>query len=84
MPNLVRICPVLILILVHRLPLRPECKCMKRKLRRMKLEWNMKIKEEVVNHLEAGPLEVTDYTEWLPNRVLVLKKVGKVRMYVEY
>lgn len=50
----------------------------------MKLEWNMTIKEEVVKQLEAGFLGVTDYPEWLANRVPVPKKVGKVKMYIDY
>lgn len=47
-------------------------------------QWNMKIKEEVVKHIEAGFLEVTDYPEWLPNIVFVPQKDGKVRMLVDY
>lgn len=52
-------------IVVHHLPLRHECRPVKQKLRRMKPEWTMKVKEEVVKQLDAGFLEVTEYPEWL-------------------
>lgn len=44
----------------------------------------MKIKEKVVKQLDVSFLEVTDYLEWLANIVSVLKKDGKVRMWVDY
>lgn len=77
-------------IVVNRLPLQPECKPVKQKLRRTKLERNIKIKEEVVKQLEAGVLEVTIYLEWLAiypewlaKIVLVPKKDGNIMMCVD-
>lgn len=70
-------------IAVHRLLLRSECKPVKQKLRRIKLEYNMKMKEEVVKKLDAGFLEVTDYPEWLASIVPVPKYDGEVRMCVK-
>lgn len=57
-------------ILVHDLPLRPKFKPVKTTMS-MKLEWNMKIKEEVIKQLESGFLEVTDY----PNEEFVTHTV---------
>ena len=49
-------------IVVHRLPLREDCAPVKQKLRRVKLEMLLKIKEEVKKQLDAGFLEVPN--EW--------------------
>ena len=48
-------------IVVHRLPLREECAPIKSKLRRVKPEMLLKIKEEVNKQLDAGFLEVSKY-----------------------
>ena len=71
-------------IVVHRLPLREECMPVKQKLRRVKPEMLLKIKEEVKKQLDAGFLEVARYPQWVANIVPVLKKDGKVRMCVDY
>lgn len=39
--------------------------------------------EEVVKQLQIGFLEVTDYSKWLINIVLIPKKDGKVRMCID-
>ena len=44
----------------------------------------LKIKEEVKKQLDAGFLEVAKYLEWVANIVSILKKVGKIRMCVNY
>ena len=48
-------------IVVHRLSLREECALVKQKLRRVKPEMLLKIKEEVKKQLDAGFLEVSKY-----------------------
>ena len=48
-------------IVVHRLPLREECAPVKQKLKRVKPEMLLKIKEEVKMQLDAGFLEVSKY-----------------------
>ena len=50
-------------IVVHRLPLRKECMPVKQKLRRVKPEMLLKIKEEVKKQLDAGFLEVAKYPQ---------------------
>ena len=68
----------------HRLPLNPECSPVKQKLRRMKPEMSLKIKEEVKKKFDVGFLAVAQYLEWVANIVPVPKKDGKVRMCVDY
>jgi hypothetical protein len=71
-------------IVVHKIPLKPECKPVKQALRRMKPEVILKIKEEVEKQLKAGFLSIVTYSDWVANIVPVPKKDGKVRMCVDY
>ena len=71
-------------IVVHKLPIRPECKPVQQKLRRMKPDILLKVKEEVQKQLDAGFLEVAKYPEWIANVVPVPKKGGKIRVCVDY
>ncbi|MBE2321274.1 RNA-directed DNA polymerase, partial [Solirubrobacter sp. CPCC 204708] len=71
-------------IVQHFIPTNPEVKPVKQKLRRMKPEWALKIKDEVVKQMNAGFLQVVEYPEWLANIVPVPKKDGKVRMCVDF
>uniref|UniRef100_A0A2N9G7Q9 RNA-directed DNA polymerase n=1 Tax=Fagus sylvatica TaxID=28930 RepID=A0A2N9G7Q9_FAGSY len=71
-------------IVVHKIPLKPECKPVKQALRRMKPEVILKIKEEVEKQLKAGFLSTVTYSDWVANIVPVPKKDGKVRMCVDY
>ena len=71
-------------IVVHRLPLREECAPIMQKLRRVKPEMLLKIKEKVKKQLDAGFLEVSKYPQWVANIVPVPKKDGKVQMCVDY
>ena len=58
-------------IVQHRLPLNPECSLVKQKLRRMKPETSLKIKEEVKKQFDAGFLAVARYPKWVANIVPV-------------
>ena len=71
-------------IVQHRLPLNLECSPVKQKLRRMKPETSLKIKEEVKKQFDTGFLVVARYPEWVANIVPVPKKDGKVQMCVDY
>jgi len=68
----------------HKLPLKPECPPVRQKLRRMKPEMSLKIKEEVQKQFDAGFLAVAKYPQWVANIVPVPKKDGKVWMCVDY
>ncbi|KAK8567176.1 hypothetical protein V6N13_005088 [Hibiscus sabdariffa] len=67
-----------------KLPTRPDCKPVQQKLRRMRTDMLLKIREEVQKQLDAGFLKVAKYPEWVANIVSVPKKDGKVRMCVDY
>ncbi len=71
-------------IVVHRLPIKEDCKPMQQKLRRMRPDIVLKIKEEVQKQFDAGFLQEVKYSEWVANIVPVPKKDGKVRMCVDY
>ena len=65
-------------IVQHRLPLNPECSPIEQKLRRMKPETSLKIKEEVKKQFDIGFFAVAHYPEWVANIVPVPKMDGKV------
>jgi hypothetical protein len=71
-------------IVEHRLPTDPSMVPMKQKLRRLRPEWSLKVKEEVMKQFNAGFLRVVTYPEWLANIVPVPKKDGKVRMCIDF
>ncbi|KAK5813096.1 hypothetical protein PVK06_028542 [Gossypium arboreum] len=71
-------------IVVHRLPIKEEYKPVQQKLRRMRPNVLLKIKEEVKKQFDAGFLQVIKYSEWVANIVPVPKKDGKVRMCIDY
>jgi hypothetical protein len=71
-------------IVVHKLPLKPECPPVKQKLRRTRPDMALKIRDEVKKQLDAGFLAVAKYPDWVANIVPVPKKDGKVRMCVDY
>ncbi|XP_040942324.1 uncharacterized protein [Gossypium hirsutum] len=65
-------------IVVHHLPIKDDCKPVQQKLRRMRPNVVLKIKEEVQEQFDAGFLQVVKYSEWVANIVPVPKKDGKV------
>nr|KYP75603.1 Transposon Ty3-G Gag-Pol polyprotein [Cajanus cajan] len=71
-------------IVEHKLPIKNGIPPVKQKLRRIKPEWSLKIKEEVQKQLDVGFLVVSQYPEWLANIVPILKKNGKMRVCVDY
>ena len=56
----------------------------KQKLRSMRTEWLLKIKEEVTKQLKVGFIKPIHQAEWIANVVPVPKKYGKVRMCVDF
>jgi len=70
-------------IVQYKLPLKPECLPVRQKLRRMKPEMSLKIKE-VQKQFDDGFLVVAKYPQWVANIVPVPKKDGKVQMCVDY
>ena len=70
-------------IVQHCISIDPTMKPVKQKLRRIKPEWTLKIKE-VEKQYNGGFLRVVNYPKWLANVVLVPNKDGKVRMCVDF
>ena len=68
----------------HKIPLNPTMKPIKQKLRRMKPDVALKIKEEIQKQLDTGFIEVSHYPQWVANIVPVPKKDGRVRMCVDF
>jgi len=71
-------------VVQHRLPLKPEYSPIKQKLKRMKPEMTLKIKEEVEKQFNAGFLVIVEYPQWVENFVPVPKKDGKEQMCIDY
>ncbi|XP_057954124.1 uncharacterized protein LOC131148417 [Malania oleifera] len=71
-------------LVTHKIPIYPDSKPVKQKLRRMRPDMLIKIKEEVQKQFEAGFLEVAKYPKWMANVVPIMKKNGKVRVCVDY
>ena len=71
-------------IVMHRIPIKPECPLVRQALRRMKFEIILKIKEEVEKQLKDGFLTAIAYSDWVANIVRVPKKDGKVHTCVDY
>ncbi|KAI5351271.1 hypothetical protein L3X38_004162 [Prunus dulcis] len=69
----------------HRLPIKEGYRLVKQLKRRMSVETELKVKEEIERLLKAGFIRPARYVKWLANIILVLKKVTKaVRVYVDY
>lgn len=50
-------------IVEHHLPLKPECPPVKQKLRRTRLDMELKIKEEVKKQFDADCLAISEYPQ---------------------
>ena len=48
-------------IVEHHIPMYPEARPVKQKLRRLRLEWAEKIREEIAKQIQDNFLEVVDY-----------------------
>ena len=52
-------------IVVHKLPIKPKCKPIKQKFRRIKSKMLLKIKKKAKKQFEVGFLVVAKYAEWV-------------------
>ena len=71
-------------IVQHRIPLDPEARPVKQKLRRIRPDWAVKIKEEVTKQIDAGFLLVSEYPTLPANIVPVPNKDGRIRVCVDF
>ena len=68
----------------HKLNVVPSAKLIRQRVRRFHLDYHQVIQAEVDNLLKAGFIREIKYPEWLANVVVVPKKGGKWRVYVDY
>ena len=71
-------------IVTHKLAIKPEFTPIKQKLLKLKSEWSLKVKEEVIKQFEANFIMVVNYPTWLANVVPVPKKDGRIQVCVDY
>ena len=61
-------------MVVHKLPIDPNIPPIKQKLRKLKTDMSVIIKEEITKQLEAKVIQVAQYPSWLANIVPVPEK----------
>ena len=71
-------------VVSHKLPINPRFSQVKQKTQKFKPELGVKIKGEIAKKIKSRLVEVMQYPTWLANVVLVAKKDGKIRTYVDY
>ena len=71
-------------IVQHRIPLDPEARPVKQKLRRIRPNWALKITADGTKQIDAGFLQVSEYPTWLANIVPMPKKDGRIRVCVDF
>ena len=71
-------------LVTHKLNVDPKAKFVKHPTRKYHLDVEEKIKFKVSKLLKVGFIEEIKYTEWLANVVLVKKKGGQIRIYVDF
>ncbi|KAI8559871.1 hypothetical protein RHMOL_Rhmol04G0209100 [Rhododendron molle] len=71
-------------IVEHRIPLLPDAKPVKQKLRQMRPDWVQKIKDEVTKQIDASFLMVSQNPTWVANIIPVPKKNGQIRVCVDF
>ena len=71
-------------IIQHKIPLKPNTKPFKQKLRRLNLALLPIIEKEVKKLLGAKIIVPLRYSSWIANLVPVRKKNGEIRLYVDF
>ncbi|KAJ9561498.1 hypothetical protein OSB04_006658 [Centaurea solstitialis] len=71
-------------IISHKLNVDPSFKPVKQKRRKFAPERNKVINDEVDNLLKTGKIREVKYPDWLANVVIVQKKNGKWRVYIDF
>src|ERR1044072_7395748 len=68
----------------HRLPIRPDKRPIKQSPRRFAPEVVLKIKEEIARLLRSKFIRTARCVDWFSNAVLVIKKSGTLRVYIDF
>ena len=68
----------------HRIPLISGVKSIRQKERRMNPKLQLVVKAELERLLNVGLIKPVEITDWVSAMILVRKKNGKLRVYVDY
>ena len=68
----------------HNIPMKPEVKTYQQKLRKMHPNLEPSVKKELNKLLSARIIFPIRHTQWMANVVLVCKKNGEIRLYVDF
>ena len=68
----------------HRILLIPGAKPVRQKERRMNPQLQLLVKVELERLLHAGFIKLVEITDWVSPMVLVKKKNGNLRVYMDY
>jgi hypothetical protein len=71
-------------IVEHRLPLKKGFWPFQQRARQMRTEVLEEVKKEIEKMLEAGFIRPCRYAEWISSIVLIQKKDGRWRVYVDF
>ncbi|KAK0572860.1 hypothetical protein LWI29_038236 [Acer saccharum] len=71
-------------VMVHRLQVDPDHQPVKQKRRKFAPERNKVINEEIQKLFDIGSVREVKYPDWLANVVVVKKKNGKWRVYIDF
>ena len=71
-------------IIQHKVPLNPNVKPFRQKLRRINPALFPIIKKEVKKLLDAKIIVPLKYSSWIANLVLIRKKNGEIRLCVDF
>ena len=71
-------------IVISKIPLHPDAKPIKQRLRMMKSEQALKLKKEIQKQFDVGFIRLAQYAELVANVVPVLKNDGRVRMCIDF
>ena len=69
---------------MHRLNINPDAKSIKQQQRRFRPEITEMIESEVKKLIGFGFVREEQHPDWVANIVPVLKKNGKIRIYIDY
>ena len=71
-------------IVEHTINVYPDIKLVRQRLRHAHPKKVISIKEEVEKKINAGFIYLVPLTEWVSNIILVIKKQGTIRVFVDY
>lgn len=71
-------------IIQHNIPIKPDHKPFRHKLRRINPKLLRSIEKEVNKLFKAGIIVPIKFSDWILNLVLVRKKIGEIRLCIDF